>query len=121
MFPPSAQHGVITKFLSAPSKGNRTLTPDLEGQQHDPGGMEEEPPDNQEEGEEEEEEEEEERNQSLHMMENSLQTILSVLSQHNPTMVTMSKLLVKELRRITLLWEELWLGTLNHVQHDLTR
>ncbi|PIK62569.1 putative serine/threonine-protein kinase SMG1 [Apostichopus japonicus] len=36
-------------------------------------------------------------------------------------MVTMSKLLVKELRRITLLWEELWLGTLNHVQHDLTR
>ncbi|XP_071818149.1 serine/threonine-protein kinase SMG1-like isoform X2 [Apostichopus japonicus] len=116
-----AQHGVITKFLSAPSKGNMTLTPDLEGQQHDPGGMEKEPLDNQEEGEEEEEEEEEERNQSLHMMENSLQTILSVLSQHNPTMVTMSKLLVKELRRITLLWEELWLGTLNHVQHDLTR
>ncbi|PIK62568.1 putative serine/threonine-protein kinase SMG1 [Apostichopus japonicus] len=38
-----AQHGVITKFLSAPSKGNMTLTPDLEGQQHDPGGMEEEP------------------------------------------------------------------------------
>ncbi|PIK34776.1 putative serine/threonine-protein kinase SMG1-like [Apostichopus japonicus] len=48
----SAQHGVITKFLSAPSKGNRTLTPDLEGQQHDQEEWEEEPPDNQEEGEE---------------------------------------------------------------------
>ena len=36
-------------------------------------------------------------------------------------MIADVKLLVTELRRITLLWDELWLGTLNQHHQDITR
>lgn len=36
-------------------------------------------------------------------------------------MISEVKVLVGELRRITLLWDELWLGALNQHQHDVTR
>ena len=36
-------------------------------------------------------------------------------------MIADVKLLVSELRRITLLWDELWLGTLNQHHQDITR
>ena len=36
-------------------------------------------------------------------------------------MISEVQLLVSELRRVTLLWEELWLGTLNQHHDDVTR
>lgn len=36
-------------------------------------------------------------------------------------MISEVTLLVHELRRITLLWDELWLGTLNQHHQDVTR
>ena len=36
-------------------------------------------------------------------------------------MISDVQLLVSELRRITLLWDELWLGTLNQHHQDVTR
>ena len=36
-------------------------------------------------------------------------------------MISEVQLLVAELRRITLLWDELWLGTLNQQYQDVTR
>lgn len=36
-------------------------------------------------------------------------------------MIAEVQLMVQELRRITLLWEELWLGTLNQHQADVQR
>jgi len=36
-------------------------------------------------------------------------------------MISEVKQLVQELRRITLLWDELWLGTLNQQHQDVTR
>ena len=36
-------------------------------------------------------------------------------------MITEVELIVQELRRITVLWDELWLGTLNQHHQDVTR
>jgi PI-3-kinase-related kinase SMG-1 len=36
-------------------------------------------------------------------------------------MISEVQLLVQELRRITLLWDELWLGTLNQYHSDVQR
>lgn len=47
--------------------------------------------------------------------------VLDALKQENSDMVDEVQLLVLELRRITLLWDELWLGTLNQHQHDVMR
>nr|CAB3266393.1 serine/threonine-protein kinase SMG1 [Phallusia mammillata] len=47
--------------------------------------------------------------------------VLQALSQQNEATVRDVQLLVVELRRITLLWDELWLGTLNQHQHDILR
>lgn len=44
-----------------------------------------------------------------------------MLSQHSPQMIAEMQLLVQELRRITLLWDELWLGTLNQHHSDVNR
>ena len=38
-----------------------------------------------------------------------------------PRMISEVRLLISELRRITLLWDELWLGTLNQHHQDVTR
>ncbi|CAL1541344.1 unnamed protein product [Lymnaea stagnalis] len=48
-----------------------------------------------------------------------LSSIVETLSKLNPQMIAEVQLMVQELRRITLLWEELWLGTLNQHQADV--
>ncbi|XP_059145931.1 serine/threonine-protein kinase SMG1-like [Physella acuta] len=50
-----------------------------------------------------------------------LSSIVETLSKLNPQMIGEVQLMVQELRRITLLWEELWLGTLNQHQADVHR
>ena len=47
--------------------------------------------------------------------------VLQSLKEQDERKVRDVQLLVKELRRITLLWDELWLGTLNQHQQDITR
>ncbi|XP_056143769.1 serine/threonine-protein kinase SMG1 [Lampris incognitus] len=50
------------------------------------------------------------------MMQDCYSKIVEKLSSANPTMVLQVQLLVGELRRVTLLWDELWLGVLQQ-QH----
>ncbi|KAH9498432.1 Serine/threonine-protein kinase smg1 [Bulinus truncatus] len=50
-----------------------------------------------------------------------LSSIVEALSKLNPQMISEVQLMVQELRRITLLWEELWLGTLNQHQADVQK
>uniref|UniRef100_A0A672K1B2 Serine/threonine-protein kinase SMG1 n=1 Tax=Sinocyclocheilus grahami TaxID=75366 RepID=A0A672K1B2_SINGR len=50
------------------------------------------------------------------MMQDCYSKIVDKLSSANPTMVLQVQLLVGELRRVTLLWDELWLGVLQQ-QH----
>ncbi|KAJ8319497.1 hypothetical protein KUTeg_004588 [Tegillarca granosa] len=64
---------------------------------------------------------EEEDDPSSTMLQNCLTSIVETLSFHNPKMISEVKQLVQELRRITLLWDELWLGTLNQQHQDVTR
>lgn len=45
---------------------------------------------------------------------NGYSILLQHLSEQNQTLVTQTKLLVQELRRITVLWDELWIATLHH-------
>ncbi|CAH1794898.1 unnamed protein product [Owenia fusiformis] len=54
-------------------------------------------------------------------LQNCFTLIVDTLAQHNSQMITEVQLLVQELRRITLLWDELWLGTLNQQHQDVTR
>ncbi len=72
--------------------------------------------------EEEEEEEDEEDDEEMTTEEkkvelkNSYKCLLDTLAQTNPKMIEEVKLFVHELRRVTLLREELWLGTLNQIR-----
>ncbi|XP_062840999.1 serine/threonine-protein kinase SMG1 isoform X2 [Trichomycterus rosablanca] len=50
------------------------------------------------------------------MMQDCYSKIVDTLSAANPTMVLQVQMLVGELRRVTLLWDELWLGVLQQ-QH----
>ncbi|XP_076852273.1 serine/threonine-protein kinase SMG1 [Brachyhypopomus gauderio] len=50
------------------------------------------------------------------MMQDCYSKIVDTLSSGNPTMVLQVQMLVAELRRVTLLWDELWLGVLQQ-QH----
>ncbi|XP_030237319.1 serine/threonine-protein kinase SMG1 isoform X2 [Gadus morhua] len=50
------------------------------------------------------------------MMQDCYSKIVEKLASANPTMVVQVQLLVSELRRVTLLWDELWLGVLQQ-QH----
>ncbi|XP_016399751.1 LOW QUALITY PROTEIN: serine/threonine-protein kinase SMG1-like [Sinocyclocheilus rhinocerous] len=50
------------------------------------------------------------------MMQDCYSNIVDKLSSANPTMVLQVQMLVGELRRVTLLWDELWLGVLQQ-QH----
>ncbi|XP_035389717.1 serine/threonine-protein kinase SMG1 [Electrophorus electricus] len=50
------------------------------------------------------------------MMQDCYSKIVDTLSSGNPTMVLQVQVLVGELRRVTLLWDELWLGVLQQ-QH----
>ena len=58
-------------------------------------------------------------------LDNSLQscyhTIVESLRSHNPELITELQGFVQELRRITVLWEELWHGSLIQTHHDVMR
>ncbi|XP_077980517.1 serine/threonine-protein kinase SMG1-like [Glandiceps talaboti] len=62
--------------------------------------------------------EQDEQNRS--MLQNAFGYILDNLAKYNPTLVSQVQVMVQELRRITLLWEELWLGTLNQHHIDVS-
>ncbi|XP_071960703.1 serine/threonine-protein kinase SMG1-like [Antedon mediterranea] len=64
---------------------------------------------------------EEEREKSMVLLEDCFLAIVDTLSKHNPTLVSHIELMIRELRRITILWDELWLGTLNQLHLDVTR
>nr|NVI76409.1 no-on-and-no-off transient C [Cucujiformia] len=49
-------------------------------------------------------------------LQSSFKNMVDTLSKQDPEIISQVQLLVKELRRITLLWDELWLGTL--LQHN---
>ena len=51
----------------------------------------------------------------------SLHIILDALSKDNQSLVSEVKTVVKELRRITLLWDELWIGSLMQLNHEAQR
>eukprot|EP00106_Octopus_bimaculoides_P021655 XP_014789097.1 PREDICTED: serine/threonine-protein kinase SMG1-like isoform X1 [Octopus bimaculoides] len=55
------------------------------------------------------------------IMQTCLTAIVDTLSHHNSEMIQQVQQFVQELRRITLLWDELWLGTLNQHHQDVTR
>ncbi|KAH1004120.1 hypothetical protein HUJ04_003920 [Dendroctonus ponderosae] len=48
-------------------------------------------------------------------------TMVDTLSKQDPETITQVQTLVKELRRITLLWDELWLGTLAQHQSEIIK
>ncbi|XP_076263990.1 serine/threonine-protein kinase Smg1 isoform X2 [Rhynchophorus ferrugineus] len=58
-------------------------------------------------------------------VDNSLQacfkTMVDTLSKQDPETISQVQTLVKELRRITLLWDELWLGTLAQHQSEISK
>lgn len=60
-------------------------------------------------------------NERAACLENSFLGILDTLSKKYGEQIAQVKMLVSELRRITLLWDELWLGALNQHQADISR
>lgn len=51
----------------------------------------------------------------------SLHVILDTLNIDNPLLVQEVKCVIQELRRITLLWDELWLGSLTQLHQEAQR
>lgn len=50
------------------------------------------------------------------IMQNCYSALLEMLSHHSPKLIQQTKIFVNELRRITVLWDEVWIGTLlNHL------
>eukprot|EP00118_Oscarella_pearsei_P002798 m.11633 g.11633 ORF g.11633 m.11633 type:complete len:3440 (+) comp23529_c0_seq1:72-10391(+) len=68
-----------------------------------------------------EEEEEEEEETQLTALQTSHKTILDTLTQHYPSLVADTQAFVEELKRIRLLWDELWMGALSYRQTDVSR
>jgi PI-3-kinase-related kinase SMG-1 len=80
--------------------------------------------DNEEEEESEDIEEEDddiEKQENALAMQNSFRLIYNVLSETNANVVGQVKLFVHELRRVTVLWDELWLGTMAQLQEEISR
>ncbi len=74
------------------------------------------------ENENEENDEEEIVDQEKHIeLKNTYKYLLDTLSETNPKMIDEVKLFVNEMRRITLLREELWYGTLNQIHSDVSK
>lgn len=71
-------------------------------------------------GDEDEEEVEIEEERKVELK-NTHKYLLDTLSEMNPKMIDQVKLFVHEMRRITLLREELWYGTLNQIHSDITK
>ncbi|XP_072167614.1 serine/threonine-protein kinase SMG1-like [Diadema setosum] len=118
----NSQTSSISKFLTSPHPQRDPLQDSmLPGSLQDAGSQQ---VDQEEEEEEEDNGEEEERKQhdhSMHLLEDCLRALISTLSQHDGSLVRQVEVLVLELRRITLLWEEVWIGTLTQIQSDVTR
>ncbi|CAF1327016.1 unnamed protein product [Adineta steineri] len=68
-----------------------------------------------------EEEEIVEKQENVLAMQNSFRLIYNVLSETNAHVVGQVKLFVHELRRVTVLWDELWLGTMAQLQEEINR
>lgn len=79
--------------------------------------------DEEEEDDEEDMEEEDdiEKQENVVAMQNSFRLIYNVLSETNAHVVGQVKLFVHELRRVTVLWDELWLGTMAQLQEEISR
>ncbi|XP_038064648.1 serine/threonine-protein kinase SMG1-like [Patiria miniata] len=107
------QQGVISKLLKSP---NKDVTAEDEDSQEDANLKDADQDSTQEDN-----PEDEEHNRSLSLLEDCLTAIVATLSKHSPELVGQVEVLVQELRRITVLWEELWLGTLNQLHVDVTR
>jgi len=71
--------------------------------------------------EEEEEEEQPEDEGENSVLRSCFLAMVDTLSQQAPASISQVRLLVSELRRITVLWDELWLGCLSQHQHDVAR
>ncbi|RWS29156.1 serine/threonine-protein kinase-like protein 4 [Leptotrombidium deliense] len=61
---------------------------------------------------EDDEDEEEDEKQDISLMQNCYAALVNSLSVQNPELIMQTKTFVHELRRITILWDELWMGTL---------
>jgi PI-3-kinase-related kinase SMG-1 len=58
---------------------------------------------------------------STNALQSCFKTMVDTLSKQDPETIAQVQTLVKELRRITLLWDELWLGTLAQHQTEITK
>ncbi|XP_076458807.1 serine/threonine-protein kinase SMG1-like [Babylonia areolata] len=72
-------------------------------------------------GEEDDEDDDNGDDSTTSMLQSCLASVVDTLSQHNPRMISEVEGMVMELRRVTLLWEELWLGTLTQHHSDVQR
>lgn len=54
-------------------------------------------------------------------LQSSFKVLVDTLSKQDPETISQVQLLVRELRRITLLWDELWLGTLLQHSSEITK
>jgi PI-3-kinase-related kinase SMG-1 len=68
-----------------------------------------------------EEDDDVEKQENVLAMQNSFRLIYNVLSETNAHVVGQVKLFVHELRRVTVLWDELWLGTMAQLQEEISR
>lgn len=71
--------------------------------------------------EDDEEEEDMEKQKTVLAMQDSFRLIYNVLYETNADVVDQVKLFVHELRRVTVLWDELWLGTMAQLQEEISR
>jgi PI-3-kinase-related kinase SMG-1 len=69
----------------------------------------------------EDEDDDVEKQESVLAMQNSFRVLYNVLSETNAHVVGQVKLFVHELRRVTVLWDELWLGTMAQLQEEISR
>lgn len=63
----------------------------------------------------------EENSSGDHILESGYHTIVESLADGSSRLVSEVREFVEELRRITLLWEELWLGSLIQIHHDFEK
>ena len=62
-----------------------------------------------------------EKQENAVAMQNSFRLIYNVLSETNSHVVGQVKLFVHELRRVTVLWDKLWSGTMAQLQEEINR
>ncbi|CAF2123656.1 unnamed protein product, partial [Rotaria magnacalcarata] len=71
--------------------------------------------------EDDKEEDDIEKQENPVAMQNSFRLIYNVLSETNSHVVEQVKLVLHEIRRVTVLWDELWLGTMVQLQEEISR